>query len=1095
MLDIRLLGRFSVRRAGEEIPPASFNGRLVRTLVRVLVTRRGAFVPRDVLAEALWPGRAPADPTMNVNVLISRARSALGDPSLILTGPGGYSFASDDRCIVDAEVFLAQVGIGRERLVSGQAGAALAAFQQAIELWGGEPLAEDAYEKWAQEYRSILERRYLEALEQGATAALAVEDLGQAVALAEMAVAREPLREAAHLLLVRALATCGDTAAALAAFTRFRKRLVRELGLDPSPEALALEGRILRGEPLGSSRRRPLAVALRPAFDELIFVGRDEELRAVLGVVGAPIHGTAVVSGLSGSGKSRLLAEVVARSRTPVVAVRGFPGEREEAWALARTLLREVLSVAPDAALAIPDRAAQAVIDIVPELEELRPIGNASLDSQSRRALAIQGAVRLAEAVASKGAVMIVDDLQCSDPTSLQLLRQVVQRVSKLGVTLAYRAEDVPPEGHVAAFLADLAELTTQVYWLALEPLPIQAICTLVADEVLARVIAEETDRTPLAVTEVLRGLAREGAIDRDAQGSWRAKTKQASRLARQAARAGQRQAIRVRTERQSWARRETLCLLALRGRETPARVLAAAREEDQTAILDDLDALARAGLVRLGEEGWAVTHDIIGGSVTEGIDHAERGRLHQMLARALRADGADPSELARHLAAAGDRGAAAEAFVQAGRRSLDRYANEEAERLADAGLQLEPAPLIRSALLEIRAEARARAGDIQGAREDLRAALAARDPGPDRSRILTRIAMLISGSEDYLHAGELVELALTEAGDDAGARAEALAVGAIMDTNMNRLDQAEARCTEALSLFEQVRDARGVASILDARATLALGQGRIREAVETFGSAARRFHDSGMLLRVGTAGTNRGFGLLLMNSAQEGLAAVEEALTLERMLGNVEGETLCLGIRSLALCALGRCEEAKESIEPALVVARQLGHREFTAAGCLILGIVCQTAGELDQAEASLREAIGMSRDMPIYWSWGAARLACVLIAQGDLTAAESWVKRALAEAIPLTQYEARLANAELAVVRADPDARMIAAEALELAEAGGHLLSATRLKELLEVVRDPRSPSMRSLPNQQDWDPEETSTFSAANYGAEAVPERLEP
>ena len=38
--EIRLLGGFSVRRGGEEIAPGAFRGRLVRTLIRVLITRR-----------------------------------------------------------------------------------------------------------------------------------------------------------------------------------------------------------------------------------------------------------------------------------------------------------------------------------------------------------------------------------------------------------------------------------------------------------------------------------------------------------------------------------------------------------------------------------------------------------------------------------------------------------------------------------------------------------------------------------------------------------------------------------------------------------------------------------------------------------------------------------------------------------------------------------------------------------------------------------------------------------------------------------------------------------------------------------------------
>jgi DNA-binding SARP family transcriptional activator len=1054
VIEIRLLGRFSVRRAGEEIPPGAFNGRLVRTLVRVLVTRRGTFVPRDILAEALWPRRAPADPVMNLNVMISRARQALGDPSLILTGPGGYSFVADNRCTVDVEAFLARVEAGKERLTNGQPGAALGAFRMAVELWAGEPLAEDAYEKWAQEYRAAVARTYLEALEGGATAALVVGDTRQAVALAEMAAAREPLREASHLLLVRALAAGGDTAAALATFARFRQRLVGELGLDPSSEALELEGQILRGESVGSSDRRAPVVPSRLAFEELAFVGRDDELEAILGVVGPVVHGTAVVSGLAGSGKSRLIAELATRSRVPVVAARAFPGEREEAWALTRALLREALSVAPDAARDIPDRAAQAMADIVPELEELRPVDSVVLDPESRRALAIQGAVRLLEAVSANEALLIVDDLQGSDPTSLQLLRHVIRRVAGLGVVLAYRPEEVAPDGPVAAFLADLDQLGRDVLRLELAPLSTQAVRQLVADALLARVICEKTDRTPFAVGEVLRALAGQGVIDRDARGAWRTKTEDAIRLAKQAARIGQRQAIQARTDRQPRSRRETLALLALLGRETPARILAAAREAEQAAALDDLDALARAQLVRLGESGWATAHDVIGESVAAGIDETQRGRLHQMLARALQIEGADPSEVARHLAAAGDRGAAAEAFAQAGRRRLDHCDSEEAERLADAGLRLEPESLIRSALLEIRAMARAHRGDIPGARDDLRAALAANDRGPARSRIFARIATLVSGAEDYLHAGKLVELALTEAGTDARARANALSVGVIVDVNTNRLDQAEARCAEALSLFEEIGDARGIAGVLDARATALLGQGRIREAVEAFGNVARLFRDSGTLTRVGTVTTNRGMGLVFMDLAREGLEAIDEALALEQMLGNVEGEMWALGIRSLALSTLGRPKEATESAEASYVIVRRLGHRELTAGYPLMLGIACQAAGDLEGARAFFRQCRELAGQMPIFASWSGARLASVLIAQGDLAAAESCVNRALAEAIPLTEYEARLARAELAVARGDPEAHAIATEALELAEAGGHLLSAGRLTQLAQAV-----------------------------------------
>ena len=88
---IRLLGRFAVLRGSEEIPSRAFGGRRAQQLLRLLALRRGALVPKDVIAEALWPKRPPADAGGNIEVLVSRVRRALGDPTLIQTGSGGYS--------------------------------------------------------------------------------------------------------------------------------------------------------------------------------------------------------------------------------------------------------------------------------------------------------------------------------------------------------------------------------------------------------------------------------------------------------------------------------------------------------------------------------------------------------------------------------------------------------------------------------------------------------------------------------------------------------------------------------------------------------------------------------------------------------------------------------------------------------------------------------------------------------------------------------------------------------------------------------------------------------------------------------------------
>lgn len=309
VVTIRLLGTFAVRRGSADIPLREFGGRRAQQLLRLLALRRGTLVPKDVIAEALWPHHPSARAAADIQVLVSRVRRAIGDRSLVQTGPGGYRLADDARCQVDAETFLKAVEAGRS-LLQKQPAAALAAFREALRLWGGEPLAEDAYALWAQEERECLGLALLEALEGAAAAALATDDPAYAVWCARRALSRDRLRESAAMLLVQALAAGGDQARALAEFDSFGRRLAEEAGLTPSPAAQALRQRVLLGSlpcrpqpapttlPLHEGQRQLaclLAVLGRPAPPRLLADATGAELPEVLALL-ADLGGAGLIS-------------------------------------------------------------------------------------------------------------------------------------------------------------------------------------------------------------------------------------------------------------------------------------------------------------------------------------------------------------------------------------------------------------------------------------------------------------------------------------------------------------------------------------------------------------------------------------------------------------------------------------------------------------------------------------------------------------------------------------------------------------------------------------------------------------------------------
>jgi DNA-binding SARP family transcriptional activator len=1050
-LEIRLLGRFSVRRDGQEIPVTELGGRLGRALIRILLTRRGAVVPVDVLAEALWPDRQPADPAANVAVLLSRVRRAVESPKLIVAATGGYLFSEGESCVIDAEAFLIRAQRGSAYLDSLRADAALAEFRAALKLWGGEPLPEDVYADWSREYREQLLRSHMHVLEGGAKAALERGDAQFAERLAAQAVAREPLREEGHLLLMRALAASGNQAAALAAFDALKSVLAAELAVEPTRDASALRQEIAAGH---LTRRRFTARPAKRATPAeqssapLAFVGRRAELDAIDALLVAPEPTVVVVTGPGGSGKSRLLAEAAARSHLPWVGAHAFRSESQEAWGVARTLLREAVALDPDAVRRIPDAAAGALTDLVPEIAELRPLRDVEIDPESRRALLFEGGARVLLAALGEHGVIVIDDLQWADVSSLELVARVMRRGARIDLILACRTAEVagePPAG----FLATLGDATT-IHEARLGALSLEAISELVDDERLARAIAEETDGTPLAVSEVLGRLRREGAVVPGPRGRWRSISAEAGERGREAARAGQRDAIRRRVSRLTPRCRKVLRLLAVLGREVPARMLTRALGTGERQVLEALDLLFRSELVRAGEAGWAVSHDVIAEAVVEGLHRGERAQLHAVLAETLLLEAVDPATIAQHQLLAGDRERAAGSLARAARANLDRFAHVEAGRLAEEGLAIEPGRESRAELLAVRAEVRARSGDLVGAREDLRALLVLNDPGPDRSRVLGRMAMLASGSEDFTVAADLGQLALAEAGLDQRARAQALTTAAIVAINLNDLERAQAWFEEALQLFQRLGDARGAADIIDGRAMAAWAAGRIREAAEAMDHVARLFSDAGELLRVGFPRASRGTLLHWLARPAEGLADADEALALERTLGNVDGECYALCSRSGTLLGLTRAQEALADAATALVLARRVGHREWISYAHWNIGQAKLELADPAGAEAAFAAGLEAAHHMPIFASVNASGMAMALTRRGELHAARQYAERALAEGTPQTVYEGRLAAAELAVASADASVGQIIRDSIAQAERGGHLLSLPRLRAL---------------------------------------------
>jgi YVTN family beta-propeller protein len=244
VLEFRILGPVEVIEQGQ---PLRLGGPRQRALLAILVLRRGEVVTSDRLIDQLWGERSPATAAKTLQGYISHLRKALGD-GVLLTQGGGYVLAVEPGQ-VDSERFDALVGEGREALATGDAVSARELLRSALELWRGEPLADLAYEPFAQADVARLEEARNSAIEDRAEAELQLGRHRELVAELEVLSAANPYRERLLGQLMLALYRCGRQADALAAYRRGRDRLDDELGLEPGPELRALEQRILSHDP------------------------------------------------------------------------------------------------------------------------------------------------------------------------------------------------------------------------------------------------------------------------------------------------------------------------------------------------------------------------------------------------------------------------------------------------------------------------------------------------------------------------------------------------------------------------------------------------------------------------------------------------------------------------------------------------------------------------------------------------------------------------------------------------------------------------------------------------------------------------------
>ena len=252
-MDFLILGPLEVLDEGRRV---ALGGSKQRALLAMLLLHANETLSTDRLIEELWGERPPAGAAKAVQVHVSRLRKALaggagngaaGDGP-VMTREGGYQLRLEPERL-DAQRFDRLVAEGRAELAAGRPEVAASALEAALSLWRGAPLADLAYEPFAQREIARLDDLRVAALEQLIEARLALGRHAEVITQLETLIAEHPYRERLRAQLMLALYRCDRQADALQAYQDARRQLVEELGIEPGERLRELEGAILAQDP------------------------------------------------------------------------------------------------------------------------------------------------------------------------------------------------------------------------------------------------------------------------------------------------------------------------------------------------------------------------------------------------------------------------------------------------------------------------------------------------------------------------------------------------------------------------------------------------------------------------------------------------------------------------------------------------------------------------------------------------------------------------------------------------------------------------------------------------------------------------------
>ena len=749
-----------------------------------------------------------------------------------------------------------------------------------------------------------------------------------------------------------------------------------------------------------TSLERDRVPSPRPiATKEIPLVDRTEEMIVLKEAVYRIVHGEGglvFIHGEAGIGKTRLVRELgtYAESRGVQVLYGRCPAlfrmDGVPPYTLWKEIVKEYLEACtPEQLYRVIGYYPAEVAKLVPEVsQKLRSIPQSlSISPEQEQNRLLEAVSQFVTNISREAPLLLVlDDLQWADPSSLLLLHYLARDVKKTPLLLlaVYRSTDIDAGHPLTPILAELKRerlpQSVSLKRMSLEDTSEIIRQILEEDEIpteFCGLVYDKTRGNPFFVEEVIESLREEGVIYRE-RNRWRIKEVSEIEFPETV-----KSVLKTRFAHLDEECQNVLTFASFVGNDFTLDAMSALTGIEENKLLDLMDKLLQTGLIKEREihgEGVCSFADfLVRDVVYDEVSLLKRKKLHGVVGSALEKAYAKKidehfGELASHFLESGDKEKALSYFLKAGDKAARIYANSEAASYFQSAIKLleeeEGQTREKARVLERLGDIKQLVGEYDFCMKRWNEALQLRKQLDEKEKVAglhRKMAVTLwrdIGTIEQARTNFEEALKILDDQPESVELAALYAARARMSYFTEDIMKACSWAEKALELAKKLNASEVIASSYVDLGLVADATGEQEKAVECMEKALKIALNNSYVAVAERAYSNLARTLELPGGENERiLNCFEKGLELAKRAGTIDMISW-FGIRlAERLFGMGNSDKAFALAEQSESLDRKIGNLFTLSNSTLSLGILYHVLGEWNKSEQYLKESLSISK------------------------------------------------------------------------------------------------------------------------------------